>query len=156
MLGDPKRQPLDEKKQSFALKTLTRALADTAQVNMVLEIPKDTNEKYETVIDAGPVHYIQHEEKMVSCEPWGMATCCITMGPFPKRTRTRLSFAPPRATLAMATQWTLLILVMVVESRPRGSVYSVRVLGALALIDENETDWKVIAVDVTYVHGHSW
>lgn len=29
----------------------------------------------------------------------------------------------------------------------RGDVYPVRVLGALALIDEGETDWKLVAVD---------
>ena len=30
----------------------------------------------------------------------------------------------------------------------RGSVVSVKVLGALALIDEGETDWKIVAIDV--------
>ena len=30
----------------------------------------------------------------------------------------------------------------------RGSVISARVLGALALIDEGETDWKIVAIDV--------
>lgn len=32
---------------------------------------------------------------------------------------------------------------------PRGSVVKVKVLGVFALIDEGETDWKVIAIDVT-------
>ena len=30
----------------------------------------------------------------------------------------------------------------------RGSVIKVKVLGAVALIDEGETDWKVLAIDV--------
>jgi nucleosome-remodeling factor subunit len=30
----------------------------------------------------------------------------------------------------------------------RGSVIEVKVLGTLALIDEGETDWKVVAIDV--------
>lgn len=32
---------------------------------------------------------------------------------------------------------------------PRGSVVRVKALGAIALIDEGETDWKVLAIDVT-------
>lgn len=32
---------------------------------------------------------------------------------------------------------------------PRGAVVKVKVLGIFALIDEGETDWKVIAIDVT-------
>merc|ERR1719245_1285979 len=32
---------------------------------------------------------------------------------------------------------------------PRGSVVQVKVLGVFAMIDEGETDWKVIAIDVT-------
>jgi inorganic pyrophosphatase len=31
----------------------------------------------------------------------------------------------------------------------RGSVVRVKALGAIALIDEGETDWKVLAIDVT-------
>ena len=31
---------------------------------------------------------------------------------------------------------------------PRGSVVPVKVLGALALIDEGETDWKIVTIDV--------
>ena len=31
---------------------------------------------------------------------------------------------------------------------PRGSVVQVKVLGVFAMIDEGETDWKVIAIDV--------
>ena len=30
----------------------------------------------------------------------------------------------------------------------RGDVYQVKILGTLALIDEGETDWKLIAIDV--------
>jgi inorganic pyrophosphatase len=30
----------------------------------------------------------------------------------------------------------------------RGSVIKVKVLGALALIDEGETDWKIVTIDV--------
>ena len=30
----------------------------------------------------------------------------------------------------------------------RGSVIKVKLLGAVALIDEGETDWKVLAIDV--------
>ncbi len=29
-----------------------------------------------------------------------------------------------------------------------GSVVAVKILGVLALIDEGETDWKIIAIDV--------
>ncbi|OWF55923.1 Inorganic pyrophosphatase [Mizuhopecten yessoensis] len=32
---------------------------------------------------------------------------------------------------------------------PRGSVIQVKILGTLALIDEGETDWKILAIDVT-------
>lgn len=32
--------------------------------------------------------------------------------------------------------------------QPRGAVVQVKILGTLALIDEGETDWKVIAIDV--------
>ena len=32
---------------------------------------------------------------------------------------------------------------------PRGSVIQVKVVGALALIDEGETDWKILSIDVT-------
>ena len=31
---------------------------------------------------------------------------------------------------------------------PMGSVHQVKVLGCLAMIDEGETDWKIIAIDV--------
>lgn len=30
----------------------------------------------------------------------------------------------------------------------RGEVLQVKVLGAIALIDEGETDWKIIAIDI--------
>lgn len=33
--------------------------------------------------------------------------------------------------------------------QPRGAVIKVKVLGVLAMIDEGETDWKVICIDVT-------
>ncbi|CAG0880001.1 unnamed protein product [Cyprideis torosa] len=33
--------------------------------------------------------------------------------------------------------------------KPRGSVIQVKALGALALIDEGETDWKIIVIDTT-------
>jgi inorganic pyrophosphatase len=33
--------------------------------------------------------------------------------------------------------------------QPRGAVIKVKVLGVLAMIDEGETDWKVIVIDVT-------
>jgi len=36
------------------------------------------------------------------------------------------------------------------EPLPMGSVSSVRVLGALALIDENELDWKLLAIDINH------
>ncbi|XP_069125162.1 uncharacterized protein [Argopecten irradians] len=32
---------------------------------------------------------------------------------------------------------------------PRGTVIQVKILGTLALIDEGETDWKILAIDVT-------
>lgn len=35
------------------------------------------------------------------------------------------------------------------QVHPRGSVIKVKVLGVMALIDEGETDWKLIAIDVT-------
>jgi len=31
----------------------------------------------------------------------------------------------------------------------RGAVIQVKVLGTMLLIDEGETDWKIIAIDVT-------
>merc|ERR1719215_1144081 len=33
--------------------------------------------------------------------------------------------------------------------QPRGAVIQVKVLGVFAMIDEGETDWKVICIDVT-------
>jgi hypothetical protein len=38
---------------------------------------------------------------------------------------------------------------------PRGSVITVKVLGALGLIDEGEADWKIIAIDITDPLAHN-
>jgi inorganic pyrophosphatase len=37
----------------------------------------------------------------------------------------------------------------VVQIQERGAIVQVKVLGCFALIDEGETDWKVLAIDVT-------
>lgn len=33
--------------------------------------------------------------------------------------------------------------------QPRGAVIQVKILGCMAVIDEGETDWKLLAVDIT-------
>ena len=38
---------------------------------------------------------------------------------------------------------------MCFQVHPSGSVIQVKVLGTFAMIDEGETDWKVICIDVT-------
>jgi inorganic pyrophosphatase len=38
---------------------------------------------------------------------------------------------------------------ILLKIHPRGSVVQVKVLGCFALIDEGETDWKVLVIDVT-------
>merc|ERR1711928_291669 len=38
----------------------------------------------------------------------------------------------------------------------RGDVISVKVLGTIALIDEGETDWKILAIDVTDPLAPEW
>jgi inorganic pyrophosphatase len=35
------------------------------------------------------------------------------------------------------------------QIHPRGAVIQVKILGCFALIDEGETDWKLMAIDVT-------
>ena len=46
------------------------------------------------------------------------------------------------------------VLIFVVFSRyfkvaQRGEVKQVKILGAIALIDEGETDWKILTIDIT-------
>jgi len=115
--------------------------------NMVVEIPRDTKAKFEINkaeqwnpikqdVKDGKLRFVEYKNGYM----WNY-------GAFPQ-TWEDPSFKHPD-TEAKGDNDPLDVVEIGSKVLASGSVIQVKVLGALALIDEGETDWKIIAIDVT-------
>ncbi|KAF4529580.1 hypothetical protein B566_EDAN017627 [Ephemera danica] len=133
--------------------------------NMVVEIPRWTNAKMEISMKEvlNPIKQDVKKDKLrpsskLSCRhSWPIASPTMgtfgTMARYPKPGKTLRFWTQLRGARVTMTPSTLLRSVNVSQSEEISfreiTRKSVKVLGALALIDEGETDWKLLAIDVT-------
>ncbi|KAJ1925623.1 Inorganic pyrophosphatase [Tieghemiomyces parasiticus] len=117
--------------------------------NMVVEIPRWTNAKME-IADSEPLNPIKQDVKkgklrfVRNCFPhhgyiWNYGAIPQTWED-PTEVSTDTKFAGDNDPLD--------VIEIGEQISYRGQVKQVKVLGVMALIDEDETDWKIIAIDV--------
>jgi inorganic pyrophosphatase len=122
---------------------LVEASAAAGVYNFVCEIPRGARAKMEISTDDAHNPIIQDKTKAGAPRSYGLDSL-VNYGALPQ------TYEDP----AHKDTWTGLlgdgdpIDVCDISSTPRptGSVYSVKVIGALAMIDDGEMDWKVLAV----------
>ena len=124
-------------------------------VNMVCEVPRGTRAKYEVTVDELPLHPLRRDvtadgrpRSYPSRMPWNYGMVPRTWEDPAKRTRLPLN-APGFAgsSISAPGDGDPLDVVEVGSGRCAvGGVHAVRALGALALIDGGELDWKIIAI----------
>lgn len=122
---------------------LSEVSAPTGVFNFVCEIPRGARAKMEISTDDALNPIIQDKTKAGLPRSYGLDSL-VNYGALPQ------TYEDP----AHKDAWTGLlgdgdpIDVCDISSTPRptGSVYAVKVLGALAMIDDGEMDWKVLAV----------
>jgi len=113
----------------------------------VVEIPKGTDQKMEIATDEpwNPIKQDTRKDGALRYLKHGPVLC--NYGAFPQTWEDPSAEAHPQVNLAGDNDP---IDVIEIGSRvaQRGEVVKVKVLGAFALVDEGELDWKVIAIDV--------
>jgi inorganic pyrophosphatase len=112
--------------------------------NFVNEIPKYTRKKYELATDERGNPIKQDEKKGVLRE-FKRGDMMFNYGFFP-RTWEDPDYVHPD-TMAAGDNDPLDVCEVGLRQIPTGSVREVKVLGILAMIDEGETDWKVVVID---------
>jgi len=118
--------------------------------NMVVEIPRGTNAKLEmsTSEERNPIRQdIKNGKLRFVADVHGFKGYFCNYGAFPQ-TWEDPSFVHP-ATNAKGDKDPLDVVEIGEKVHPSGSIVPVKVLGVLGLIDEGETDWKVIVIDIT-------
>lgn len=127
-------------------------------INMVCEVPRGTRAKYEVTVDEEPLNPIRRDltsdgrpRSYPSRMPWNYGMVPRTWEDPSKRTRVSrwIPGQPPRGTPSFLApgDGDPLDVVEIGSSRCEvGGVYPVVALGALALLDGGELDWKVIAI----------
>ncbi|KAL5287060.1 Nurf-38 family protein [Megaselia abdita] len=117
--------------------------------NMVVEVPRWTNAKMEISLK-NPLNPIKQDVKkgklrfVANCFPhhgyiWNY-------GAFPQTWENPDHIEP--STSCKGDNDPIDVLEIGYKVQPRGAVVQVKILGTVALIDEGETDWKVIAIDI--------
>ncbi|KAI1303630.1 Inorganic pyrophosphatase [Halotydeus destructor] len=117
--------------------------------NMVVEIPRWTNAKME-IATGEPLNPIKQDEKKGALR--------YVKNPFPHKGYIWNYGAIPQtwenpshvdeATGCKGDNDPVDVCEIGSKVHPRGAVIQVKVLGVMALVDEGETDWKVIAIDI--------
>jgi len=117
--------------------------------NMVVEIPRWTNAKME-IATKEPLNPIKQDVKK--------GVLRFVKNPFPHKGYIWNYGAIPQtwedpkhvdpSTNCKGDNDPIDVVEIGAKVHPRGSVVKVKVLGVMALIDEGETDWKIIAIDV--------
>jgi len=115
-------------------------------LNFICEIPKWTRKKYElaTGEEANP---IKQDEKKGVLREFKRGDLAFNYGFFP-RTWEDPDFVDPR-TGCNGDNDPIDVCEVGLRQIPTGKIAEVKVLGVLAMIDEGETDWKVVAIDAT-------
>jgi len=124
--------------------------AEKGIFNCVLEIPKGTNAKVEIGVaeELNPIKQdIKNGKLRYVADVNGAKGYPWNYGAFPQ-TWEDPSFTNPD-TNAKGDRDPLDVVEISSRVAATGDIRQVKVLGCLALIDEGETDWKVIAIDVT-------
>lgn len=122
---------------------------DKTVYNMVVEVPRWTNAKMEITLKA-PLNPIKQDVKkgrlrfVANCFPhkgyiWNY-------GALPQTWENPDHIEP--STGCKGDNDPIDVIEIGYRVAERGSVIPVKILGAIALIDEGETDWKVIAIDI--------
>ncbi|KAF1786005.1 PH domain-like [Phytophthora cactorum] len=99
-------------------------------VNFICEIPKWTRKKME-IATGEPFNPIKQDTKNGKLREYGWGEMMFNYGAMPQTWED-----PSHVTEGTGCQWRT------------GSIVQVKILGVLALIDDNETDWKVICINV--------
>lgn len=115
-------------------------------VNMVVEIPRYTRAKMEIATDE-PGNPIKQDIKKGKLREYGWGDMCFNYGALPQ-TWEDPDEADARTGINGDDDPVDVIDVGLV-AQPFGSVVRVKVLGALAMIDDGETDWKVVAISAS-------
>lgn len=117
--------------------------------NMVVEIPRWTNAKME-IATAEPLNPIKQDVKKGALRyvrnPFPHKGYIWNYGAFPQTWEDPSHFDP--ATNAKGDNDPIDVLEIGQRVAARGDVLQVKILGTIALIDEGETDWKVITINV--------
>eukprot|EP00238_Polyblepharides_amylifera_P001437 CAMPEP_0196571780 /NCGR_PEP_ID=MMETSP1081-20130531/1911_1 /TAXON_ID=36882 /ORGANISM="Pyramimonas amylifera, Strain CCMP720" /LENGTH=313 /DNA_ID=CAMNT_0041888845 /DNA_START=146 /DNA_END=1084 /DNA_ORIENTATION=- len=111
--------------------------------NMVCEIPKWTRAKYE-VATGEHLNPIKQDEKQGVLREYKWGDMMFNYGMFPQ-TWEDPNFIPP-ATGYKGDNDPLDVVEVGTRQLRTGEVVAVKVLGVLAMIDDEETDWKVIVI----------
>jgi len=117
--------------------------------NYICEIPRGTNAKFEisTTEDQNPIKQdIKNGKLRFVADIMGFKGYPWNYGAFPQ-TWEDPTYRHPE-TGALGDKDPLDVCEISSKDTPRGVVKQVKVLGTLALIDEGETDWKIICIDV--------
>jgi inorganic pyrophosphatase len=127
---------------------LYEMLADkpTGNVNFVCEIPKTTRKKYEIATDEVGNPIKQDEKKGVLRE-FKLGDLHFNYGCLPRTWEDPAHISAD--TGCQGDNDPIDVCEIGLRLVPTGGVRTVKVLGILAMIDEGETDWKVVAIDVT-------
>jgi len=121
-------------------------------INMVCEIPRYTRKKYEINIKIKNNPIIQDE---INGQPreYKYGDMLFNYGAIPQ------TWEDPNIlcsdTMKYGDNDPLDIIDIGDSQATLGSVYKVKILGILALIDEDETDWKVISINVKDQHANN-
>jgi inorganic pyrophosphatase len=118
----------------------------TGNVNFVCEIPKTTRKKFEIATDEVGNPIKQDEKKGVLRE-FKLGDLQFNYGCLPR------TWEDPEHVSAdtgcAGDNDPIDVCEIGLRQIPTGGIRTVKVLGILAMIDEGETDWKVVAIDVT-------
>ncbi|GAB0493266.1 hypothetical protein MMPV_004542 [Pyropia vietnamensis] len=114
-------------------------------VNYVNEIPKGTDAKMEIATDEASTP-IKQDVKKGALRFYKYSKSLVNYGALPQTWEDPADIVPDTGLGGDGDPLDCIDISPTVM--PRGAVYPVKVLGTLALLDEGETDWKILAVNV--------
>jgi inorganic pyrophosphatase len=118
---------------------------DAGIVHMVVEIPKFSRAKFE-IATGEELNAIKQDTKSGKLREYNYGDMLFNYGAFPQTWEDPTHTTPD--TGAVGDNDPIDAIEIGTLIRPVGSVIRVKVLGCLAMIDDGETDWKVICISV--------
>jgi inorganic pyrophosphatase len=111
--------------------------------NFICEIPKWTRKKYE-IATGEPMNPIKQDVKNGELREYKWGDMLFNYGAFPQ------TWEDPKhvseETDCGGDNDPIDVIELGTRQRPLGSITRVRILGVIAMIDSNETDWKILAI----------